>query len=66
MIDEALTMSCATNCPCVSKACPADPPHSMAQLRLPYDLTDRRCLLVFGVGPTGTGKTYLTVATVIN
>jgi len=41
-------------------------PYSMAQLAFLYDLIDRRCPLVFGVGPTGTGKTYLAVATAIN
>ena len=41
-------------------------PYSMTQLAFVYDLLDRDLPLVFGVGPTGTGKTYLAIAAALN
>ncbi len=41
-------------------------PHSMAQLAFLNDLLDRDMPLVFGLGPTGTGKTYLAIAAALN
>jgi phosphate starvation-inducible protein PhoH len=41
-------------------------PHSMAQLAFLTDLLNREHQLVFGLGPTGTGKTYLAIAAALN
>ena len=41
-------------------------PYSMSQLAFAYDLMDRECPLVFGLGPTGTGKTFLAIAAALN
>ena len=41
-------------------------PYSMAQLAFVYDLLDQDCPLVFGLGPTGTGKTHLSIAAALN
>ena len=41
-------------------------PHSMVQLAFINDLVDTSYPLVFGLGPTGTGKTYLAVAAALN
>ncbi|MBU2606208.1 MAG: PhoH family protein [Alphaproteobacteria bacterium] len=41
-------------------------PHSMAQLAFLNDLLNRDYPLVLGLGPTGTGKTYLAIAAALN
>lgn len=41
-------------------------PHSMVQLAFVYDLLNPDEPLVFGLGPTGTGKTFLAVAAALN
>ena len=41
-------------------------PHSMVQLAFVYDLPNADLPLVFGLGPTGTGKTFLAVAAALN
>ena len=41
-------------------------PYSMPQLAYAQDLLDRENPLVFGIGPTGTGKTYLAIAAALN
>jgi phosphate starvation-inducible PhoH-like protein len=41
-------------------------PHSMTQLAYAYDLLDRELPLLFALGPTGTGKTYLAIAAALN
>ena len=41
-------------------------PHSMNQLAYAYDLLDRTLPLILALGPTGTGKTYLAIATALN
>ena len=40
--------------------------HSMAQLAFLYDLLDADLPLLFGVGPAGTGKTYLAIVGALN
>lgn len=40
--------------------------HSMNQLGFLYDVLNRDHPLVFGIGPTGTGKTYLALVAALN
>jgi phosphate starvation-inducible PhoH-like protein len=41
-------------------------PRSLAQLKFAYDLIDPSLPLIFGLGPTGTGKTFLAVVAALN
>lgn len=41
-------------------------PHTMAQLAFLYDLLDPTIPLLIGIGPTGTSKTFLAIATALN
>jgi len=41
-------------------------PRSLAQLGFASDLMDQNLPLIFGLGPTGTGKTYLAIVAALN